>query len=176
MIHVAVTRTVRAGREQEFEAKLATFFAKAEAQRGAGTAYLIRGVEPRNPREYGILRSFESPEDRRHFYDSPLYREWTETVKPLVEGEAEKRELHGLEAFFRHPSGTPPATWKMAFLTWLAVNPAVYVFSRTIPGALDFPELLELLIVNVFVVASLAWVLMPALTRVAGRWVRGGGP
>ena len=59
----------------------------------------------------------------------------------------------------------------MALLTWLAVNPTVFVFSRAIPPLLGLPALLELLIVNALVVASLTWLLMPTLTRLAKSWL-----
>lgn len=171
MIHVAVTRTVREGREQEFEQRLIGFFGAAEKEPGTGGAFFIRSLTAGKPREYGILRAFDDSFAKKRFYDSALYREWNEAVRPLVECEPVRRELHGLEAFFRRGAAPPPA-WKMALLTWLAVNVAVFAFSDVVPRVLpNLPRLLEMLVVNAFVVASLTWALMPLVTRLAARWL-----
>jgi len=171
MIHVAVTRTVRDGREQEFERRLLEFFGEAEKEPGTGGAFFLRRLSGTEPREYGILRAFDDPAARDRFYGSALYRDWSEAVRPLVEGEPVRRELHGLEAFFRR-SGAPPPTWKMALLTWLAVNIAVFVFSQTVPRVFSgLPRVLEFLLVNACVVAALAWLLMPTATRLARNWL-----
>lgn len=61
----------------------------------------------------------------------------------------------------------------MAVITWIGVNPAVYIFSRAVPGVLgELPWWAALLIVNSFVVASLPWVFMPLLTMVFRRWLQ----
>jgi antibiotic biosynthesis monooxygenase (ABM) superfamily enzyme len=171
MIHVAVTRTVREGCEKEFEQRLSAFFGAAEKEGGTNGAFFIRRLTTGNPREYGILRAFEDTSAKERFYDSALYREWNEAVRPLVEDEPVRRELHGLEAFFRRGAATPPA-WKMALLTWLAVNVAVFVFSQAVPRLLSgLSPVGEMLLVNAFVVVSLTWVLMPVATRLAARWL-----
>lgn len=170
-VHVAILRKVREGRESEFESRIRQFFGAAERQPGVCGAYLIRPMAGADSHEYGILRSFRSEEEMRRFYDSDLYHQWQEAIRPLVEGEARKRQLHGLEAFFR--GSKPPPQWKMAVITWIGVNPAVYIFSKVVPEVFGrLPMLAELLIVNVFVVASLTWVFMPLLTRPFRRWLQ----
>jgi hypothetical protein len=44
LVHVAILRKVRKGREAEFEAKLTAFFEEAARQPGVCGAYLIRPV------------------------------------------------------------------------------------------------------------------------------------
>lgn len=169
-VHVAIMRVVRPGREREFESNIERFFQEAARQPGVCGAYLIRPIAGSHAREYGILRSFASAADRDRFYASDLYRQWNEAVAPLVEGAPRREELHGLEAFFRH--GARPPTWKMALLTWVGVNPAVYIFSNAVPAAFgDLPPLATLLLVNAFVVASLAWGFMPLLTKIFRAWL-----
>src|SRR4030095_36907 len=97
LVRVAVLRTVREGREAEFEAKIAAFFGEAAGQPGVSGAYLIRPLSGSKKREYGILRTFQSESDMQHFYDSDVYARWKDEVRPLVEGEPQKRQLHGLE-------------------------------------------------------------------------------
>lgn len=169
MIHVAITRVVRPGQEQAFEQRLREFFRDAEAARPDSRAYLLRPLGA--GRDYGILRSFPDEAAREAFYASDLYRAWSAEVEPLVEGAPERRELHGLEAFFRG-ADAPPPTWKMALLTWLAVDVAVYVFSHAVPLLVPpLPGPGTFLLVNACVVAALAWVLMPLLTRAARPWL-----
>lgn len=171
MIHLAIIRTVRSGKEALFEARLAEFFAEAEGDPGVEGAYLLRPVDT-GSRRYGMVRTFSSPAARDRFYDSELYRRWSETVEPLVEGAPKRRELHGLEGLFIPPAQGGPPPWKMAVVTFIAVNPAVFVFAHLVPQiAGSLPGLVELLVINAFVVASLTWVLMPALTRLLVRWL-----
>src|SRR4051812_14703892 len=172
LVHVAILRMVRPGREHDFERLVQEFFDQAARQPGVCGAYLIRPFAGVQSREYGILRSFASAEDRDRFYASDLYRRWNEAVAPFVEGPSRRQELHGMEAFFQHAGPSAPPRWKMAILTWIGVNPAVYVFSNAVPALTDLPMLLNLLVVNAFVVASLAWVLMPALTKISAAWLQ----
>ena len=169
-VHVAILRKVREGREAEFEAKLSTFFEGAAHESGVGGAYLIRPISGSHPREYGILRTFASEEHMRRFYDSATYTRWQNDVRPLVEGEPRKQRLHGLEAFFRD---APPPQWKMALLTWIGVNPAVYISSAAVTAIFGtLPLLAGLLLVNALVVASLTWGFMPVLTRMFQPWLQ----
>ena len=176
LVHVAIMRVVRPGREREFESLIQKFFHEAALQPGVCGAYLIRPFAGPHSKEYGILRSFASEEDRDRFYHSDLYREWNKAVAPLVEGGPQRRALHGMEAFFRGGAPAPPA-WKMALLTWIGVNPAVYIFSSAVSAVLGkMPMLVELLLVNAFVVASLTWVFMPVLARLFARWLNSTRP
>ena len=169
--HVAILRVVRPGHEAEFEAVIERFFEEAAAQPGVCGAYLIRPFSGSPSPEYGILRSFRSRKDAEQFYDSALYRKLNAALAPLTEGEPQREELHGMEAFFRD-RGAPPPRWKMALLTWVGVNPAVYVFSHGVHAVFGgLPTLAAFLLVNALVVISLAWFFMPILTRIAHGWL-----
>jgi antibiotic biosynthesis monooxygenase (ABM) superfamily enzyme len=162
-------RKVRPGREAEFEAMLERFIQDAERDPLTSGAYLLRPATGGDPHEYGILRSFANEEDMRAFYDSPRFRRWDEEVRPLTEGESKRQALHGMEAFF--PRGAP-RRWKMALLTWIGVTPLVYAFGKLVPmvtGPLPAP--VGLMIVTACVVATLAWIIMPFLTRTLAGWL-----
>ncbi len=74
--------------------------------------------------------------------------------------------MHGLETFFRDPQHAPPPRWKMAIVTWLGVFPSVALWSSTLPKVLTgLPSLVVMAIVNVFVVVTLAWVVMKPTER-----------
>ena len=107
----------------------------------------------------------------RRFYESPLYARWQQAVQPFVDGQPQRRQLHGLEAFFR-PAGASPPRWKMALLTWLGVNVAVYCCATLVPLVFGtLPAIVGFLFVNALVVASLTWALMPLLLKLFGRWL-----
>jgi antibiotic biosynthesis monooxygenase (ABM) superfamily enzyme len=171
MVHVAIMRVVRPGREREFERLIEQFFEDAARQPGVCGAYLIRPFAGVSSREYGILRTFARAEDRERFYASDLYRKWNEAVAPLVEGEPQRQELHGMEAFFQGGSPAPPR-WKMALLTWIGVNFAVYAFANGVPAVVQLPRLVNLMVVDALVVTALTWVLMPLLTKMFRGWLR----
>jgi antibiotic biosynthesis monooxygenase (ABM) superfamily enzyme len=77
-----------------------------------------------------------------------------------------------LEAFFRGDWLTPPPRWKMALATWLGVFPTVVVwqsvFSMVLPNLEGY---WYTAILNVFVVASLTWLVMPVVTGALASWL-----
>jgi len=131
MIHVAITRRVRPGKEAQFETALYRFF--RDALDASTSAALIRPGPDSEANEYGILRTFPDERAKASFYASAVYQRWLDEVTPLVEGEVDKRELHGLEAFVRGKDSHGPPAWRMALVTWLGVNPAVWLFAQGVP-------------------------------------------
>lgn len=179
-IHVAITRRVLPGREDEFVTRLRAFADRSLAEPGVQGVYLLS--PPPGSSDYGILRSFASAEAKETFYASSLYRDWQTEVETLVAGPAEIRELHGLEAFFapsvaaQSPAGPP--RWKMALATWLGVNLVttpllLWVMPLIVPWA-AFPW--NNFILNAPVVALLTWVVMPPLTRALSGWLNAPAP
>jgi len=80
----------------------------------------------------------------------------------------------GLETWFTLPGmpapSKPPANWKMALTTWVALLPMVvalgYIFRP-----FRLPVLLEQALSTIIPVVVLTWVVMPALTRLLYRWL-----
>lgn len=170
-VHIAITRRVPAERAGEFEAALRDFVRRSMQAPGTCGVHML--FPPPGSSEYGVLRSFASEVHRAAFYDSPVYREWLEKIKPLVEGDPEIRQLSGLEAWFRDPHASPPPRWKMALLTWLAVWPV----SMLVPAVL-MPLLAGRLhsalvagVVAAGIVFVLTWVAMPLLVKITRGWL-----
>lgn len=176
VVHLAVTRQVRPGYEQAFEEALREFARESLRVPGTSGVHLIAPVPGTEGCEYGILRSFESEEASRRFYESNLFRNWQEQASEMVVGEPVRRRLHGLEAFFRDTRHAPPPRWKMAVVTWMGVFPSVLLWSSLLPALLSgLPSLAVVAIVNVFVVVTLAWGVMPLLTDMFARWLHNKG-
>ena len=173
-VHVAVTRQVKPGCEQAFEEALREFARESLREPGTTGVHLIAPVPGTNGCEYGVLRSFESDAACRTFYASDVFKNWQEQSAAMVVGDPIRRKLHGLEAFFRDTQDGPPPRWKMAVVTWLGVFPSVLLWSTLLPKYLGtLPNLAVMAIVNVFVVITLAWVVMPLLTKLFAKWLHG---
>jgi antibiotic biosynthesis monooxygenase (ABM) superfamily enzyme len=173
-VHVAITRTVRPGCEEAFEEAIRSFFAESLSDKATLGAQLLRPLPGSNTRTYGILRSFANENERNAFYRSKRFLRWQEAVRPFVEEDYSRHDLHGLEAFFtiRSIIKSPPI-WKMAILTWLGVWPTVLSVLGLLGNRLaDWPFWLANGFENLFVVAALTWGVMPLLTRLARPWLK----
>lgn len=173
-IHVAITRRIKPGHEAEYEEALREFLKASFAQAGVHGANMLVPPPGSSSREFGILRTFVSAEERDAFYQSPTFKAWDERVKPLTEGNPVHRQLTGLEAWFRDPKGPPPK-WKMAVATYLGVVPVVMGLALTLgPLIRSWNFVLNNLVFNACVVALLTWVVMPLVTRALRRWLQAG--
>ena len=173
-IHVAITRRVRPGREAEFQRALLEFLQASFSHSAVHGANLLVPPPGSDAREFGILRTFASESDRDEFYRSELFKSWMARAQEFTEGEPVYRQLHGLEAWFREPTRAPPR-WKMAIVTWLGVFPTVLFWSTILaPGRNSLPYVVWMACVNVLVVATLTWLVMPLLTKLLRRWLTGG--
>ena len=174
-IHVAITRRIKPGCEQEFQTALKEFFARSLAESGVHGAAMLVPPPGSGSAEYGIIRSFASAVERDAFYASPLYLEWKKRVAPLSEGDPDTRELHGLEAFFRSKTAAPPPRWKMAIATYLGVVPTIMTLALTLgPRIRSWNFVLYNLVFNACVVVLLTWVVMPLITRALHGWLQVG--
>ena len=171
MIHVAIRRQVRPGREMEFEAAVQRFFQDTAADDHHHGAILLK-PEKMGDRCYGIVRVFPDEGAMAKFYQSAAFQEWQTAVAPIVEGQPEYRQLHGLEAFF--DLGTShPDRWKMALLTWLAVWLISALYRPLLAPLLEpLPPWVQSALMTAAVVATLAWGVMPLVTKGVRPWLR----
>jgi len=177
VIYCLITREVKPGYEAEFETALRRFFSEVADDPHTGGAELVKPLNVEGSRTFGILRSFPDEASRDAFYTSKPYLLWSEHVRDFVEGEAQSRELHGLEAFFRdEPEQAPPPTWKMAAVTWVGVNvvttPFVMFLMPLFVEQLGLPFPWNNFVFNIFVVATLSWVVMPLLVKWCSPWLQ----
>jgi uncharacterized protein len=172
VVHCAITRVARQGKEQEFEAAILRFIGRSMSHDGTLGAHLLRPTAGSRPREYGILRSFYSEQDMEDFYASDLFKQWEDEVKDLMEGEPVARRLHGFEAFFHSKHRQSPPRWKMALLTWIGVFPTVLIWTRVLTPQLNFahPIVISAIVSGISVV-TLAWGVMPILTKCCKSWL-----
>lgn len=169
-IHVAITRKVLPGKEEEFKEALRHFLGESFVHDGVNGASMITGLPGADDREIGILRTFKDKTERDEFYDSEHFRKWEEYASTLTEAPV-YRELNGLEAWFRSPLAPP--RWKMAIVTLLGVFPTSIFLSLTVgPLVKDLPLVIRLFTIAVLMVGMLTWVVMPMLTKLMKEWIR----
>ena len=100
-IHIAITVRVRRSHVAEFERALADFAHRSLAEPGARGVQCLYPPPGSASTEYGIMRSFASAADRDAFYETALFKDWLARIEPMVEGKSARRQLDGLEAWFR---------------------------------------------------------------------------
>lgn len=172
-IHVAITWQVKPGHEAGFQNALHEYLQESFSHTGVLGASMLAPMPNSPSPEIGILHTFASSRERDAFYASPLFRAWEERIKAMIAGEPVYREIHGLEVWFRPPQ-SPPAQWKMALLTWIAVWPvsmlAPAVLNPLIGSAV--PQSVFAAAVAGGIVLVLTWVAMPLLIKVASGWLQ----
>ena len=168
-IHVAITRKVLPGKENEFKEALRDFLGESFLHGGVQGAAMITALPGADNREIGILRTFADEAERDAFYNSELFRNWEAYASKFTE-EPVYRQLNGLEAWFRSPE--PPPRWKMAIATLAGVFPTSLFLSLTVgPLIQSFPLMLRVLIIAGCMVSLLTWVVMPLIIKVAKPWL-----
>ena len=170
-IHVAITRKILPGKEQEFKESLRDFLGQSFIQNGVHGAAIITSMPGAENNEIGILRTFKDEKERDAFYNSEQFNKWETYASTLTEP-AVYKELTGLEAFFR--SATPPARWKMAIATLCGVFPtSLLLYYATGWLLIDLPAPFRLLITATLMVGILTWVVMPIVTKMLKGWLTG---
>lgn len=169
-IHVAITRKILPGKEQEFKESLRHFLGESFIHGGVHGAAMISSFPGAESNEIGILRTFKDEEERDTFYNSALFKEWEAYASTLTEVPV-YRELTGLEAWFRSPSAPP--RWKMAIATLCGVFPTslflYYTMGMFIGG---LPPVIRLFITAAAMVGILTWVVMPLVIKIMKRWLQ----
>src|SRR5262245_15664013 len=124
-ITVCITRTVKPGREAEFERALHDFVQRSLSLPGQHGVHIMRPAPGSNSRDYGIIRKFANREAIAAFRTSPEYLAWNALAVELTEGSGRTEELSGLESWFTLPDKIlrPLPKWKMAIATFLGVFP-----------------------------------------------------
>lgn len=169
-IHVAITRKVLPGKEDEFKEALRRFLGESFLHGGVQGAGMITSMPGTESREIGILRTFADEAERDAFYNSQLFQDW-ETYAAALTEEPNYRQLTGLEAWFRSP--VPPPRWKMAIATLSGVFPTSLFLSFTVgPFIQPLPTVLRLLIIATCMVGLLTWVVMPQVIRILKPWLQ----
>lgn len=170
---VQISRTVRPGRETEFERKVRAFVPRALEFPGHLGVQVVKPA-PGAGREYLVIIRFASREMWDRFLVSEAYTRFREEIDPLLEKPPEVQEMCGLESWVTPPGEPvrPLPRWKMALVTLLGVYPTSLVLGMTVgPRVRDVPVPVAALLMSASMVVALTWLVMPLLTRLLQRWL-----
>jgi antibiotic biosynthesis monooxygenase (ABM) superfamily enzyme len=167
-IAVVVTRRVRPADAPAFEALLHELIGIAERQPGHISGDVLRGPAG----AYHVLYRFEDEASLRRWEAVPERRALVAQIERLTT-DGGRRELTGLEAWFDLPPGRPaPSRHRMALLTWLAIWPLVSLALKLLaPRLAGLPFLARTGLVTALVVATMTYVVMPPLARLAAPYL-----
>ena len=172
-VTAVVQRRIKSGSEARFESLMQEFLPFVLRQPGHLGINVIR-LSP-GSREYTVLDRFASEDDRRRFTGSPEYRNWMSRLREVSEGDPEIDEMGGLAFWFTipgRPPRKPPIKIKMALLTFVGVYPLSMLFPvLVIPMTPSWLPWIQGAVIAALIVASLTWIIMPALTRVFEKWL-----
>jgi antibiotic biosynthesis monooxygenase (ABM) superfamily enzyme len=168
---VQISRTVRPGREAEFEEKVRAFVPRALEFPGHLGVQVVKPA-PGAGREYHVIIRFSNRGLWERFLASEAYTRYREEIEPLLEKPPEVQEMCGLESWFTPPGEAlrPLPKWKMALVTLLGVYPTSLVLGMTVgPRVRDVPAPVAALAMSASMVVALTWLVMPLLTRLLHR-------
>lgn len=170
-----IVRQVRPGRLNDFEEWLKGMNQAVKVFDGYLGTDLIRPRDAVHP-EYVIVVRFDNYEHLRTFMGSTLRQEWLNKSEEMTLGEMEVQEQHGFESWFSLPdlpaASNPPAKFKMALLTILAIYPSLLVISTLTTFLLrGLPRALVMLVTLLILVPLMTYFIMPWVTRLFRFWL-----
>lgn len=174
LVTVIVSRKVKQGREQEFEAWRLGIEQEASKFEGHLGTQLIR---PSNhiSSEYVVIFKFDNYSNLKKWEESTGRARWIEKTGDFTEGSAHIHKLTGLEYWFalpKEPLQAPPPRYKMAIATFLALFPTINLVNLTINPLLDgLHEIIRLAITVMITVALMTYLIMPLMIRLLAFWL-----
>ena len=171
---VVVSRRVRKGQQEAFEALSSQMTERASRFPGyLGTA-MFRPASPDDP-EYRIVFKFRDRETLTAWEESEERAELQEQIESLLVQPSEREVTSGIVTWFTLPGQNPvqpPPKWKMTIVSWLALYPAVTLVFVIFGDLLaQVPLLLRTMIVTIVVMGLMSYVLMPRMTKWFKFWL-----
>jgi antibiotic biosynthesis monooxygenase (ABM) superfamily enzyme len=174
-VSTQVTRFVPAAKAARFEGLLRDLMAVARRFEGHLGVDVLR---PDGGGDYRIIFRYRGRAEHAAWMDSAERARLVARIDELLEdpGGGEVRSVDGWEGWFVAPGYAPPAPprrWKMAAITLAALYPIVLGLVTALrPLTEDWPLALGLLATIAISVTLMNWIVMPALTRRLGAWLR----
>jgi uncharacterized protein len=171
-ITVIVTRRIKPGFEQEFEAWLAGVVAEALRFPGHQGVNVIRPASASQP-EYTLIFRFDRIDNLRRWEESDTRREWLGRVEALTVGEVSLHKVSGLEFWFTPSAGALiPPRWKMAVVTCLAIYPLINLLRLVLaPYTATLSPWISSALTLPLSITLMTWLIMPWMTRLFAWWL-----
>lgn len=173
-ITVTVSRQVKPGREQEFEALLAAMTQEARNFSGYLGANIIRPSSKAQP-DYVLIFRFDSYTHLKRWEESPVRLEWLQRADAIADSPLQLQKTPGLEFWFTPQSRSAPPTpprYKMAIILTLVIFTLSLVFTPMLKVLLgNLPVLLSQFIAVVIQVVLMTYLILPFLTKLLAHWL-----
>lgn len=173
-VTVIISNRVKPGRKQEFEEWLSGISQKAMTFEGHLGRNIIRPANGSN-QEYVVIFSFNSYENLKKWEESPIRDDWVQRVTDFTVGNSETKRVSGLEYWFTMPESpfeTPPASYKMVIVTFIALFPLVNLVGISLnPLIGDLHRFIRLAIEVMIIVLLMDFLAMPLMIRLFSRWL-----
>jgi antibiotic biosynthesis monooxygenase (ABM) superfamily enzyme len=170
-VTVLVTRTVREGREADYEAWAEGVAAVARRFPGHRGLNLVR---PRDAsRTYTLVFRFDSAAQLDAWESSPERHVWVARAKELCE-DARVQHLTGMEGWFATPAAglAPPPRWKMVAVSFGVAFPTMQALQAVLgPRLTALPGPVRGAVLGLAMVLFMTYVAMPAVTRHLAGWL-----
>jgi uncharacterized protein len=171
-VTVVVTRRVRAGQHDRYEAWLRDIGRVAGAFPGHLGITVIRPVA--GARDYTLIFRFATVDQLRAWEASDERRSWVARADALCEA-AVRQQASGLEAWFALGDASrapPPPKWKMACVSWLVAFPTIQILSATLGAWLSpLPAVVRGATVGAAMIVFMTYAAMPFVTRRLAGWL-----
>jgi antibiotic biosynthesis monooxygenase (ABM) superfamily enzyme len=173
-ITAIVSRSVKPQKIVEFESLISEMAKRASQFEGALGSTLFKSSSSIDP-EYRVMFKFQNLNSLKIWEASSQRTEILEKLEDLLMSTGEREQVSGLITWFTLPSAnplTPPPRYKIAFVSWLALYPAVtFLFWVLGPWLADFPLLIRALMVTALVIVLMTYLLMPFMTKWFSFWL-----
>lgn len=173
-IIVVISRRVIKGQEGQFEQLSSEMTHCASRYPGYLGANLFRPSSPNDP-EYRIIFKFADEPTLATWQASAHRAQILEKIEPLLVTPSETETMSGIINWFTLPGHNPvkpPPKYKMTFVSWLALYPAVTLIFFFFGDLLaQVPLLLRTLVVTAVVMVAMSYLLMPRFTHGFAFWL-----
>ncbi len=173
-VTVSVSRKAVVGREKEYEDWISGITQAASKFPGHMGTNVLRPSDATKG-EYVIIYRFDNYPNACHWEQSDERAQWLEKVIPLVQGEAIRKKVTGLEFWFDLPSipvTHVPSKHKMALVLFIVVYVLVLSLSTILSPLIGgFPFWGKLLVVIPTQVILMTYIVMPRVTKLLKNWL-----
>lgn len=169
-VKVVIERLAQPGAEDRFRSWAEQFVGEASRAPGheGGSVLVAPGGA------HVILLRFASATALDSWQGSPRYQTLMREAEAVSTADEPSQVQSGLETWFTLPDRPapvrPPARWKMALVTWVALLPMVIALAYIL-APLRLPFLANAAVSTAIPVVMLTWVIMPRTTRALYGWL-----
>lgn len=164
-----------AGKERQWEQAIGELIRTSMSFPGHQGSIVLKPESAGQP-HYRVITRFDTVQNMQRWYESSEREEKVSQLEPFQEQPAEIQHLTGFETWFTfrdssNASSTPPK-YKMAVVVWIAVYCTVLPLIATLKPMFGWlPPFIAGAILAAISVASMTWVVLPALTWVFRGWL-----